>query len=331
VMIDSLELLDNSRSEPRRLAISRNCSSDDRRISDFNSSSGVRAGATAAAACSGVALSGKFDSAARTSVGMFCNWPSIFLTDGSVRGELVARLGIFVQEVDKAADVLRQEGFRFAHVGVHQGGDMLAGEFFQAQMFLIGTGKTEIVETVDDGDVAVAVLNRRVNCSAVERALRNETALIEGLADDCVLLAAIFLDVGFFQVEFIERIIEFVVRLKVVVFPFLCHRLLINSRLRCRQCGRRNDARLDRQCRGRPILNFVRIENIVAIPLLREKHLAMRGVILVDGVVADERVKVREQPAFLGAQDAAQALRFFLPRAECAGDLDRDVRIGQID
>src|SRR5438105_11933889 len=44
-----------------------------------------------------------------------------------------------------------------------------------------------------------------------------------------------------------------------------------------------------------------------------------------------ERIEVCDLATNLGAQDPAQALRFFLPGAECPGYLNEHVRVRQVD
>jgi hypothetical protein len=61
------------------------------------------------------------------------------------------------------------------------------------------------------------------------------------------------------------------------------------------------------------------------ITLLRQEQLALLAELLVARAERDDRVESRRRAVALGAQDAAEALRLFLPRAERAGHLDRDV------
>ena len=67
------------------------------------------------------------------------------------------------------------------------------------------------------------------------------------------------------------------------------------------------------------------------VALLGQEELAVGGEVLSRGVARDQRVEVGQLAVGLRAQDAAQALRLLLARAEGARDLDRDVGVGQID
>ena len=67
------------------------------------------------------------------------------------------------------------------------------------------------------------------------------------------------------------------------------------------------------------------------IALLGQEELAIGGEVLVARVAGHQRVEVRQQAVALGAQDAAQALGLFLPRAERARHLDGHVGVGQVD
>lgn len=55
----------------------------------------------------------------------------------------------------------------------------------------------------------------------------------------------------------------------------------------------------------------------------------MQRVLLLDRVARDERVERRA--ARLRPEHAAEALRLLLARAHRAGELDEDVRVGQVD
>jgi hypothetical protein len=63
------------------------------------------------------------------------------------------------------------------------------------------------------------------------------------------------------------------------------------------------------------------IGNRVPIPLLGEEELAVGGEGLVDGIAGDEGVEVGLGAIFLRAEDAAEALGFFLARAVSAAHL----------
>src|ERR1044072_2905584 len=75
----------------------------------------------------------------------------------------------------------------------------------------------------------------------------------------------------------------------------------------------------------------VRVEDRVAVALLREEPLAVLREVLVDGVARDERVEVGREARLLGAQRATEALRLLLARAERARHLDGDRRLGEVD
>src|SRR5687768_1844629 len=77
--------------------------------------------------------------------------------------------------------------------------------------------------------------------------------------------------------------------------------------------------------------HVVRVDDRVGVALLGQEALAVRGVLLVEGVAADDAVEVGGPAVLLRAQDAAQALGLLLPAAEGAGDLDRHRRLGQVD
>jgi hypothetical protein len=68
---------------------------------------------------------------------------------------------------------------------------------------------------------------------------------------------------------------------------------------------------------------------VVAVALLGQEQLPLRGELLLLRVAGDDGVE--QAPRSFGAQDAAQALGLLLARAERAGDLNRDVGVGQVD
>src|SRR6266705_2822979 len=69
----------------------------------------------------------------------------------------------------------------------------------------------------------------------------------------------------------------------------------------------------------------------VAITLLGEKELAIGGEILVARVTGDDGVEVCQASIAFGAQDAAQALCFLLPRTKRPRYLNGYISIGQVD
>src|SRR5260370_92634 len=69
----------------------------------------------------------------------------------------------------------------------------------------------------------------------------------------------------------------------------------------------------------------------VAIALLGEKELAIGGEILVARVTGDDGVEVCQASITFGAQDAAQALCFLLPRTKRPRYLNGHISIGQVD
>src|SRR5260370_12190930 len=68
----------------------------------------------------------------------------------------------------------------------------------------------------------------------------------------------------------------------------------------------------------------------VAIALLGEKELAIGGEILVARVTGDDGVEVCQASIAFGAQDAAQALCFLLPRTKRPRYLHGHISIGQL-
>src|SRR5688500_4182129 len=82
---------------------------------------------------------------------------------------------------------------------------------------------------------------------------------------------------------------------------------------------------------GLRLVQLVRIENVVAIALLGQKELAIVGEIQLLCIARDDRVEVGGAAIGLGSQDAAEALGLLLARAKCAGDLDEQISIGQVE
>ena len=77
--------------------------------------------------------------------------------------------------------------------------------------------------------------------------------------------------------------------------------------------------------------DFFVVEDEVAVALFGQEALAVGAVFLIHRLLADDGVEVGLPPIGFGAQDAAQALCFFLPRAKGPRDLDGDTGIGQVD
>src|SRR4029453_1654672 len=83
--------------------------------------------------------------------------------------------------------------------------------------------------------------------------------------------------------------------------------------------------------RGRRVVEL----DAVRVALLREEELAALAVVLLGSVARDDRVEVRRVPvrvgALLRAQDPTETLRLLLAAPPRAGDLDRDVRVRDVD
>src|SRR5437773_8373547 len=73
------------------------------------------------------------------------------------------------------------------------------------------------------------------------------------------------------------------------------------------------------------------VKDVVAVTLLCEKQLPVVGEVQLAGVAGYQRVEMGYLAVHLGAEDAAQALGFFLPRAEGSRHLNQHVGIGQIE
>ena len=76
-------------------------------------------------------------------------------------------------------------------------------------------------------------------------------------------------------------------------------------------------------------LNTVVFDDVVAVPLLREEELTLQSEVLFLRVTRDHGVE--DGGFFLGPENPAEALGFFLSAAKGAGNLDRDVGIGKVD
>src|SRR5579875_1393999 len=77
-------------------------------------------------------------------------------------------------------------------------------------------------------------------------------------------------------------------------------------------------------CLGIERIVFLGVFDGVAIALLRQEQLAVGRELLVAGVARDDGIEARGATVSFGAQQPSQPLRFFLARAERAGNLDRD-------
>ena len=73
------------------------------------------------------------------------------------------------------------------------------------------------------------------------------------------------------------------------------------------------------------------VHDLIAVSLFGQEELAVMGEIHLAGVAAHKSVERGRSLAFFGAEDPAQPLRFFLPAAERARNLDHDIGIGQVD
>src|SRR4029077_13165340 len=73
------------------------------------------------------------------------------------------------------------------------------------------------------------------------------------------------------------------------------------------------------------------VHDAVAIALLGEEPLPVRGEVGVDGVTSDDGVQPRGHSLRLGSQQPSQPLGLLLPRAKGPRDLDCDLSGGQID
>jgi hypothetical protein len=82
-------------------------------------------------------------------------------------------------------------------------------------------------------------------------------------------------------------------------------------------------------------LLFILSNYLVGISLVDKEALALPTKRHLGGVLRDERVEegveLVHERALLRAQDATQALRLLAPRAAVAGDLDKDVGLGQVE
>src|SRR5581483_8649574 len=76
---------------------------------------------------------------------------------------------------------------------------------------------------------------------------------------------------------------------------------------------------------------FLCILDDIAISLLGQEKLTVGREFLVPAVACHDGVEIGQAAILLGAQDAPQALRFLLAGPEGAGNLDGDVRVGQVD
>src|SRR5262249_37339314 len=80
---------------------------------------------------------------------------------------------------------------------------------------------------------------------------------------------------------------------------------------------------------GTTVLLLLPVAHEVLVALLGQEPLAVQSEVLLERVAADDRVEGRR--AFLGAEDAAEALRLLLPGAVAAAHLDRDARAREVD